>query len=56
MFLTKTNTNNGSGNSNRNQISGRGGRVKEAPVAEDMGVAVTIAETTQLLNIYLKGK
>ena len=30
-------------------------RAKEAPVADATAVAVTIAETTQLLNIHLKG-
>ena len=31
-------------------------RAKEAAAAEAAVIAVMIAETTQLLNIYLKGK
>ena len=56
MFQTNTKTNNGSGNTNWTKSLEEMEGAKEAPVTEAAAVSELIAETTQSLNICLKGK
>ena len=51
--MSQTNTNTGGGNTNRNQNATRWGCAKVALAAKAVAVVQAVAETDQLLNIYL---